>query len=259
MPGDCVLGEPRLAAALGELAQVATITWLDRRGIGLSDRCTAEALPSIEDWARDLLAVLDAQDVEQAVLLAAEDTVPVAVHVAIHHRERVAGLVLANAHPRFTRSDDYPYGFDLDAADDSAADVTATEVPAEAFDLLTVIAPTVADDAAFRAWWDDAGRHGASPKVARALRDRHVRLDIRGLLPRVGVPVLHLVNPNAVAHDRGHDEHLAANIPTIETVELPGPDELWWLDRTGMAVESIQRFVVATTASDDAIGEGVDF
>jgi DNA-binding SARP family transcriptional activator/pimeloyl-ACP methyl ester carboxylesterase len=259
MPGDCVLGEPRLAAALDEVGQVATVTWFDRRGIGLSDRCTADALPSIEDWARDLLAVLDAQDVEQAVLLATEDTVPVAVHAAVHHRQRVAGLVLTNAHPRFTRGDDYPHGFDLHVADDSATDVMATDGPEEGFDLLSVIAPTVTDDPAFRAWWDDAGRRGASPKVARALRDRHVRLDIRELLPRVGVPVLHLVNPSAVAHDRGHDGHLAANIPTIETVELPGPDELWWLDVSGLAVDSIRRFLVATTAPEDAAGEQIDF
>ncbi len=71
-----------------------------------------------------------------------------------------------------------------------------------------------------------------------------IRLDLRDLLPRIAVPVLHLVTPDAVAHHRGHDAHLAATIPAIETVELPGPDELWWLDRSGTAVEATRRFLV---------------
>jgi len=78
--------------------------------------------------------------------------------------------------------------------------------------------------------------------VSHALRDRHQNGDIRDLLPRVPVPVLHLVNPNAPAHDPGHDHYLETHLPNVETHALPGPDELWWLDASGSFAFHVERF-----------------
>ena len=94
----------------------------------------------------------------------------------------------------------------------------------------------------FRAWWDNAGRRGASPQVSHALRDRHQNSDLRDLVARVTVPVLHLVNPTAPAHDPGHDRYLETNMSDIETQALPGPDELWWLDTSGSFASHVERF-----------------
>ena len=150
--------------------------------------------------------------------------------------------------PRFTTAADYPHGFDPAVADESAADVTAANPRNDGFDLLSVIAPSVANDRAFRAWWDDAGRRGASPNFARAQRTRHTRLDLRDLLPAIAAPVLHLVYPAAVAHDGGHDRYLAATIPTTERPNSAGSDELWWLDPSHSAVSHITRFALASTS-----------
>jgi pimeloyl-ACP methyl ester carboxylesterase len=229
LPVDCVLDEPRLAQAHERLSATARITWFDRTGIGLSERCTADALPSIDDWVDDLRAVIRAAGIERPFLLAAEDTVGVGVRYAGRHPGEVHGLILVNAYARFTRSADYPYGLDAHLADASAVDVTAAAPATDGFDLLGAIAPSVRDDAAFRAWWDRAGRRGASPQVARALRARHQRVDLRPWLDAVRVPVLHLVTPAALFHDSGHDAFLTTHLADIRTVELPGPDELWWL------------------------------
>ena len=242
LPVDCVLTEPGLAHGIEQLTSFARITWLNHRGIGLSDRCTADQLPSVQDWVRDLIAVLDAIDASAPIVYACEDTAAVALELAAERPHRLAGIVLTNAYARFTRGDGYPYGLDPVLAEQSAAEATTVEPADGAFDLLTVIAPSVADDAAFRAWWDNAGRRGASPQVARALRSRHHNSDLRQLIERVHVPVLHLVNPTAVAHDPGHDRYLETHLPRIETHQLPGPDELWWLDTSGTFVAHVERF-----------------
>ena len=242
IPVDSVLTEPRLARAVEQLSAFARVTWFDRRGLGLSDRSTADRLPTVQDWVRDLVSVLDAIGATSPVIYACEDTTPIALELAVQQPDRLAGIVLTNASPRFTRGDGYEHGFDPLLAEQGAAETTAATPVEGGFDLLTMIAPTVAGDDAFRAWWDTAGRRGATPQVARALRSRYQNSDLRALVDRVTVPVLHLVNPTAAAHDPGHDRYLAEHLADVETQELPGPDELWWLDTSGLFVAHVERF-----------------
>jgi DNA-binding SARP family transcriptional activator/pimeloyl-ACP methyl ester carboxylesterase len=243
MPVDCVMSEPRLAAAVHQMTTFARVTWFNHRGIGLSDRCTADQLPTVHDWECDLVAVLDAIGATAPVVYAYEDTTAVVFELAARRPDRLAGIVLTNAYARFTRGDGYPYGIDPVLAEQGVAETTAAHPSDNGFDLLSMISPSVAGDAAFRAWWDNAGRRGATPQVARALRSRHQNADLRGLVPKVDVPVLHLVNPTSPAHDPGHDRYLATHLPDVETCELPGPDEFWWLDRSGTFLAQVERFV----------------
>ena len=57
----------------------------------------------------------------------------------------------------------------------------------------------------------------------------------------VEAPVLHLVTPDALFHDGGHDAYLKDHLANIRTIELPGPDELWWLSEAG--IEPIADFL----------------
>lgn len=243
LPVDCVLTEPRLAEAIRRLTSFARVTWFNHRGIGLSDRCTADDLPTVQDWARDLAAVLDAIGAVAPVVLASEETTAVAFRLAADRPDRLAGIVLSNACARFTRGDGYPYGLDPLLAEQGATEAAAAQPRDGGFDLLTVIAPTVATDPAFRAWWDAAGRRGATPRVARALRSRFQNSDIRALVDDVTVPVLHVVNPTAPAHHPGHERYLQDHLAHVETHQLPGPDELWWLDTSGTFLAHVERFV----------------
>ena len=242
IPVDSVLTEPRLARAVEQLSAFARVTWFDRRGLGLSDRSTADRLPTVQDWVRDLVSVLDAIGATSPVIYACEDTTPIALELAVQQPDRLAGIVLTNASPRFTRGDGYEHGVDPLLAEQGAAETTSATPVEGGFDLLTLIAPTVAGDDAFRAWWDTAGRRGATPQVARALRSRYQNSDLRPLVDQVTVPVLHLVNPTAAAHDPGHDRYLAEHLADVETHELPGPDELWWLDTSGLFATHVERF-----------------
>src|SRR5690606_2504231 len=94
---------------------------LDPRGCGASDPVPLEPLPTWEDEADDLRAVLDAVGSSQATILASSDAGPPALFFAATHPERVRALILANAPARYLRADDYPIGRSAEEIDRSMA------------------------------------------------------------------------------------------------------------------------------------------
>jgi pimeloyl-ACP methyl ester carboxylesterase len=84
----------------------------DKRGTGLSDPVPASDLPSIEEWMDDLRTVMDENGIDRAVLVANLASSFMAMVFAATYPTRVRALVMVNAYPRFTRADDYPWGFD---------------------------------------------------------------------------------------------------------------------------------------------------
>ena len=165
---DTYLDEPRLAGAVRRLATGRRVIALDRRGVGRSDPVSTDRLPTIDDWTRDVIAVLDAAGSSCPDVLANADTGLVALQLAARHPDRVRSLVLVNGFARFMTAPDYPYGWDPDTIASLGRDVLSPNV--RGLDLLTIIAPGVAGDDEFRAWWDRAGRRAASPGTAQLLR-----------------------------------------------------------------------------------------
>src|SRR5205823_655400 len=71
----------------------------DKRGIGLSDRISGDALPSLEERVDELRAVLDAVGSERAVLLGVSEGGPLSILFAATYPERVAALILCGCTP----------------------------------------------------------------------------------------------------------------------------------------------------------------
>ena len=63
---------------------------------------------TLEDWAEDVLAVLDAQGIERATLFGASDSANACILTAATYPERVERLVLHSPFARRVRSADYP-------------------------------------------------------------------------------------------------------------------------------------------------------
>ena len=59
---------PPLARFLNELASLSRLILLDKRGTGLSDRFSPDALPSLEERMSDVQAVMDAAGCDRAAL-----------------------------------------------------------------------------------------------------------------------------------------------------------------------------------------------
>lgn len=248
IPIDAIDDEPSLAAAFHRLAASFFVIRYDRRGVGLSDRVDPDRL-SLEHWADDAVAVLDAAGVERASVLAPTDAGLVAVTLAARSPKRVDRLVLVNSYARLTEDADHP-GSPSTLTDGLTERILQVDGSSEPFDLLAHIAPSVADDGRFRRWWDVAGRRGATPSSARAFRRLVQDADVRPLLPSVRAPTLVIQRRRNWYAGPSHGRLLAHALPDGRYVELDGPDAIWWVgDQAGLLSE-VERFLGTTPVVD---------
>ena len=112
--------------------------------------------------------------------------------------------------------------------------------------LLARVAPSVANNEAFRAWWDRAGNRGASPAMARAIGRISQEDDVRPLLGSVLVPTLVLHRRDDQALSVAHGRYLAEHIPNAKYVELDGADDPYWVGDTDVMLDEIQEFLTGT-------------
>ena len=84
---------PLVASFLRGLEKRGRLILLDRRGTGLSDKVSAERLPTLEARMDDIRAVMDAARTERAVLVGVEDGAALCFLFAATYPDRVAALV----------------------------------------------------------------------------------------------------------------------------------------------------------------------
>jgi len=99
---------PYLARFLSGLGARARVIATDRRGWGLSERFSPDAVPPLEILVDDLLVVMDAAESSRAVVFASWECGILAMLFAAAHPARVAGLVLCDTFPTFVATDDTP-------------------------------------------------------------------------------------------------------------------------------------------------------
>jgi class 3 adenylate cyclase len=244
VPIDMMDEEPGLARFLRRLSSFGRLIRFDRQGIGLSDRGSHLAPPTPEQGAEDGLAILDALGSTRAVVIAPYQNAPEGLLLAAMAPDRVAGLVLINGVARFVKGDDYPYGIDLDDAPDFVRMVEPDAVE-QGVDVLGMLGPSVADNAAFREWFDRAGNLAATPAMARALLARMAAIDVRDILPGIGTRTLVIGRTDNPLYwlGPGHSRYLAEHLPNAELLELPGADALFWVGESGPMLDEIEEFV----------------
>ena len=171
--------------------------------------------------------------------------------LAARHPERVTHLVLVNGAARVTWAPDYPAGIPqeiLDSFPEMAVDPNAVE---QGHDTLAMLAPSVADDPAFRNWWDRSGNRGATPAMARALLRASFQYDVRDLLTLVKVPTL-IIHRKDLRSGGEHGRYLAEHIRGAKCIELPGADALYWVGDTGPMLDEIEEFVTGVRGGSGA-------
>jgi pimeloyl-ACP methyl ester carboxylesterase len=262
--------QPRWQEYVDKLASFSRLMRYDCRGIGLSDPLTSADPPTVEQFAADASAVLDAAQVQQAAMLAVSFGGVAALLLAATHPERTRALVLVNAYACLLRAADYPAGIPAGVyARFNQALVSGRasgEAPGEpsGTDDLPLMVPSLVGDAIFASWWRRAGHRGASPATARRMWGAVV-CDLRPVLEAINVPTL-------VMHSRddrfvrvGHGRYLADHIRGAHYVELPGADHVPWAadaDVTGEIEEFLTGFrhapetdrVLATVLFTDIVG-----
>jgi proline iminopeptidase len=234
-----------LAAELDGLFATARYT---QRGVAPS----TEAGPfSIEAHVADAVAVLDALGLDEAWIVGHSWGGHLAMHVAVEHPERVAGLVCVD--PLGVSSDlfvDLGAAFDASMTEEEGARVRAIEAlrragDATEADLLerfalqwphyfadrarTVPAPTRAGV---------AGSAGANA----SLSEHFASGTLRNALPHVTVPALFVhgeLDPLPVRASLD----AAALIPEAQVAVVPGVGHFPWLERPGCVRDAVEEFI----------------
>ena len=245
IPIECMDEEPSMARFQRRLGTFGRLIRFDQRGVGLSDRGSPSGPPTVEDWVQDALSVLDASGSERSVVLAPYLGAAEGIALAARHPERVVNLVIVNGAARLVSSPDYPYGITPRFLNSLARPLVEPDAVEQGVDMLRMIAPSVADDPSFRAWFDRAGNLGATPSMAFVHWREVFANDVRELLPQIRVPtlVIHRDNVSAPFLEVGHGRFLGQHIPGAKYVELFGSDALYWVGNTRELLDEIEEFV----------------
>jgi len=230
------------------LAAFVQMVRFDRRGMGLSDRLAPEVVPSLQERAEDLVAVLDAIGVEKAVIFGAGDGAHVALQTAAAFPARVESLILYGTWACLRASAGYPLG----RSDENLERLLALMGQQWGSDSapfgLDFICPSMRDDPQWRHSLARLQRIAASPAAAVAFHRESFSNDMRAILPKIEAPTLVLHKSGDQVIPIENARYLAAHLPDARLVELPGVDHAWlFTECQEQAINAMKQFITGRT------------
>ncbi|MEI7779204.1 MAG: adenylate/guanylate cyclase domain-containing protein [Actinomycetes bacterium] len=235
---------PALRRFSEDVSQFARLTRFDKRGMGLSDRVQVGTL---EERMDDVRAIMDATGIERAYVLGESEGGPLAMLFAAAHPERTAGLILCGAEVKEQITTDWPWGESSSESFEGAMATLANRWPTNG-EIIDYIAPSLAGDAAARAWSIRLIRNAASPGSAEAFMRMAFDIDVRAVVPTICAPTLILHRVDDRVCNVENARFLAASIPGARYVELPGDDHVPWAGGP-QVLEEIREFVTGIRES----------
>ncbi len=206
--------QPSLRGCIEAMTSLGRLIFFDQPGTGASDPVSSGALPTLEQWADSITAVLDDLGSREAVLLAAFGAVATGALFAATHPSRTTALVVLEgyANPMVERTEG-------PAPEQIYAGAVAIWGTGEYHHAMN---PDMPWNEEIRASWARWERHAASPGTVALMLPLLAEMDVRAVLPTVRVPtlVLHHRDDPVIPPEWGKD--VADRIPGAKYVELPG-------------------------------------
>jgi len=238
--------DPRPAWFFERLGTFSRLIRFDKRGTGLSDRVSG--LATLEERMDDVRAVMDAVGSKRAILLGASEGGPMSVLFCATYPQRVQSLILYGAMARSAWAADNPWGR---TAEQLAANVKIMEEKWGQGHSVDWFAPSLAGNPEYRQWRGRLDRAAASPGAAIALMRMNFEIDVRHVLPTIGVPTLVVHRTGDRMINIEHGRYIARQIPNAKYVELPGEDHAPWVGDTDAISEAIRAFATGTRNSPE--------
>jgi class 3 adenylate cyclase len=240
---------PELPAIQGWVEAMTSLGRLisfDQPGTGASDPVSTGALPTLEQWADSITAVLDDLGSREAVLVALNAAFAPAALFAASYPSRTTALVGLEV---YADPMERTYGLTPEKFFDAMVAVWGTG------EFEHVLNPDMPWNEEIRATWARYERLAASPRTVALMMPVVSELDIRALLPTVRVPTLVVQYTNDSLVPPAYGKYVADHIPGAKYVELPGRNIYHFVEPWRDSFQEIAEFLTGEQpdVSDDRV------
>src|SRR5580693_1334525 len=235
---------PSIQGWIEAMTSLGRLIFFDQPGTGASDPVATGALPTLEQWADSITAVLDALGSREAALVTHPGALPTAALFAATHPSRTTALVV------------------LEGAVDGTIRTEAIQEVVDGFaaawgtgELEHVVNPEMPWNEEIRATWARHERLAASPRTVELMFPLNIEVSAHAILPTVRVPtlVLHHSDDPFVPPEMG--KAVADHIPGAKFVELPGRNLYHFVEPWRASFQEIAEFLTGHQAevADDRV------
>ena len=206
---------PSMQGWVEAMTSLGRLIFLDQPGTGASDPVSTGALPTLEQWADSVTAVLDDLGSREAVLVVIDGAFATGALFAATHPSRTTALVVLEgyADPLAERSEG-PTPEEVNVAFMSTMWGTG--------EFQHVMNPDMPWNEEIRATWARLERLAASPGTVAQMFPLLIELDVRAVLPTIRVPTLVVQHADNPLISSASGKYIADHIPGAKYVELPG-------------------------------------
>jgi class 3 adenylate cyclase len=234
---------PSLQGWVEAMTSLGRLIFFDQPGTGASDLVTPGALPTMEQWADSITAVLDDLGSREAVLVTIQGSFATGALFAATHPSRTAALVVLEGYADTSGI--------ADLVEEAIAAMVAVWGTGE---FEHVLNPDMPWNEEIRATWARHERLAASPGTVALVLPLLSQVDVRALLPVVRVPTLVVQHAdNLVGPEQG--KYVADHIPGAKYVELPGRNMYHYVEPWRQSFQEVAKFLTGQQAEvpDDRV------
>jgi class 3 adenylate cyclase len=228
---------PSVQGWVEAMTSLGRLILFDQPGTGASDPVEPGALPTLEQWADSITAVLDALGIPEAALVAYAAALPTAALFAATHPSRTTALILLES-----ATDEADRTNLMDEIVDEVAAMWGTGEVEHLFN------PDMPWNEEIRAAWARHERLAASPRTVELMFPLVSEVSAHAILPTVRVPtlVLHHRDDPFIPPEKGKE--VADQIEGAKFVELPGRNLYHVVEPWRESFQEIAKFLTGEQA-----------
>ena len=236
---------PSLRGWVEAVTSLGRLIFFDQPGTGASDPITPGALPTLEQWADSITAVLDDLGSREAVLLAIDGALETGALFAATHPSRTTALVVLEG---YAAADTRTEGLDEEVLNAMVAMWGTGEYQ-------HLVNPDMPWNEEIRATWARMERLAASPRTLGLMMPLTAEMDVRAVLPTIRVPTLVVQHTDDPLITPAMGKYVADHISGAKYVELPGRNLYHFVEPWRPSFQEIAEFLTGHHAevADDRV------
>jgi class 3 adenylate cyclase len=228
---------PSVQGWVEAMTSLGRLIFFDQPGTGASDPVEPGAMPTLEQWADSITAVLDAIGSPGAALVTWPGAFPTAALFAATYPSRTTALVVLEGWA-------VPYAEQTNEDGPIAEEISAAMVAVWGTgEFEHVLNPDMPWNEEIRATWARHERLSASPRTVGLLFPLFLELDVRPVLPTIRVPTLVLHHADNQFVPARTPRYIADRIPGANYVELPGRNVYHFVEPWRESFQEIAQFL----------------